>query len=90
MKRENQKLKDFLYAHLYSNQNVNSERRRLTGCIRSLFRYYLKHPQSLPAFYYRGSRSRSRAPGGLRLHRRHDGPLPARTAPEAAGRIRIP
>ena len=55
MKPINQKLKDFLYAHLYSNQNVNAERRRLTGCIRSLFRYYLKHPQSLPAFYYQAS-----------------------------------
>ena len=55
MKPINQKLKDFLFAHLYSNQNVNAERRRLTGCIRTLFGYYLKHPQSLPAFYYQAS-----------------------------------
>ena len=52
MRRENQKVKDFLFAHLYSHQNVNSERKRLTGCIRSLFAYYLKHPRSLPAFYF--------------------------------------
>jgi dGTPase len=52
MKRENQKVKDFLFAHLYLHQNVNSERQRLTGCLRSLFAYYLKHPRSLPAFYY--------------------------------------
>ena len=52
MRRENQKVKDFLYAHLYSHPIVNSERKRLTGCIRSLFAYYLKHPKSLPAFYF--------------------------------------
>ena len=46
------RLKEFLYAHLYSHQNVNSERKRLTGCIRSLFAYYLKHPRSLPTFYF--------------------------------------
>ena len=45
-------MKDFLYAHLYSNQNVNSERKRLTACIRRLFAYYVKHPGSLPAFYF--------------------------------------
>jgi dGTPase len=52
MARQNQKVKDFLYAHLYLNQNVNSERQRLTGCIRRLFAYYVKHPGSLPAFYF--------------------------------------
>ena len=52
MTRENKKVKEFLFARLYSHQNVNSERKRLTGCIRSLFAYYLKHPRSLPAFYF--------------------------------------
>jgi dGTPase len=52
MKRENRKLKDFLLARLYSHPDVNSERKRLTGCIRTLFAYYLQHPRSLPAFYY--------------------------------------
>jgi len=52
MTRENKKVKDFLFARLYSHQNVNSERQRLTGCIRSLFAYYLKHPRSLPTFYF--------------------------------------
>ncbi|MDR3675448.1 MAG: deoxyguanosinetriphosphate triphosphohydrolase [Acidobacteriota bacterium] len=52
MARQNQKVKDFLYAHLYLNQNVNSERQRLTGCLRRLFAYYVKHPGSLPAFYF--------------------------------------
>ena len=52
MTRENKRLKDFLYARLYSHQNLNAERKRLTGCIRSLFAYYLKRPRSLPAFYF--------------------------------------
>jgi dGTPase len=52
MKRENQKVKDFLLARLYSHPGVNSERKRLTGCIHRLFAYYLKHPRSLPAFYF--------------------------------------
>jgi dGTPase len=52
MTLENQKVKDFLYARLYSHQNLNAERERLTGCIRSLFAYYLKRPRSLPAFYF--------------------------------------
>jgi len=52
MARENKKVKEFLLARLYSHQNVNAERKRLTACIRSLFAYYLKHPRSLPAFYF--------------------------------------
>ncbi len=54
--RENKKVKEFLNACLYSHPSVNSERKRLTGCIRSLFAYYLKHPRSLPAFYFDESR----------------------------------
>ena len=49
---ENLQIKKFLFAHLYSHPVVNSERKRLTGCIRSLFAYYLEHPKSLPAFYF--------------------------------------
>jgi dGTPase len=52
MTQENKKVKEFLYARFYSHQNVNAERKRLTGCIRGLFTYYLKHPRSLPAFYF--------------------------------------
>lgn len=52
MAQDNRKIKEFLLARLYSNPNVNSERKRLTGCIRGLFAYYLKHPQRLPAFYF--------------------------------------
>jgi dGTPase len=52
MTRENRTMKEFLNARLYSHPSVNSERRQLMACVRSLFSYYLKHPRSLPAFYY--------------------------------------
>jgi dGTPase len=55
MRRESLKVKDFLFARLYSHQEVNSERKRLTQSIRSLFTYYLKHPRSLPTFYFDAS-----------------------------------
>lgn len=52
LQRVNGRLKKFLFARLYSNRDVNSERQRLTACIRSLFAYYLKNPDHLPAFYF--------------------------------------
>ena len=55
MQRENRGIKDFLFARLYSHPSVNSERRRLTGCIRTLFAFYMKHPNSLPSFYFNES-----------------------------------
>jgi dGTPase len=55
MASENKKTKEFLFARLYSPQNVDSDRKRLTRCIRSLFAYYLKHPRSLPSYYFRQS-----------------------------------
>lgn len=51
-REENKRMKLFLYARLYSHQNVNTERKRLIGCIRTLFAHYLKYPRSLPAFYF--------------------------------------
>jgi dGTPase len=56
MQRQNRKLKDFLYAHLYSHQDVNSERKRLISSIHRLFKYYLEHPRSLPSHYFQESR----------------------------------
>jgi dGTPase len=52
MTRENKRLKEFLYTHLYTHQNLGVDRKRLTGCIHRLFVYYLKHPRRLPAFYF--------------------------------------
>jgi dGTPase len=53
--KEEHELKRFLFAHLYSHENLNGERRRLTACIRDLFAYFLKRPQSLPAHYFQQS-----------------------------------
>ncbi len=50
--RENRRLKDFLYRKLYSHPELNAERRKITHCIVRLFKYYLRHPRSLPAFYF--------------------------------------
>jgi dGTPase len=52
LRREIKTLKEFLYARLYSHQDVNSERKRLTACMRSLFAYYLQHPGTMPSFYF--------------------------------------
>jgi dGTPase len=52
MTRENKRVKELLYTHLYSHQNLGAEREQLTACIRSLFVHYLKHPRSLPTYYF--------------------------------------
>jgi dGTPase len=54
--RENKRLKEFLFASLYSHPSVNSDRRKLTGSIRRLFAYYLRNPRNLPAYYFDQSR----------------------------------
>jgi dGTPase len=50
--RDNQELKEFLNVNLYSHRQVASERKKIVGCVRRLFRYYLEHPRRLPAFYF--------------------------------------
>ncbi len=55
MMKEELKVKEFLFKHLYSHQNLNTERRQLTDCIRELFGYFMMHPKSLPAFYFQQS-----------------------------------
>jgi len=50
--RENQRLKDFLYQHLYSHPNIEVERKKIVKRMGRLFEYYLKHPRSLPASYF--------------------------------------
>ena len=49
---ENKDLKEFLYRNLYSHRKVDAERRTIVRCVRHLFNYYLKHPRSLPPFYF--------------------------------------
>jgi dGTPase len=52
MAQNNMMLKDLLLVRLYSHPSVNAERRHLTRCIRALFVHYVKHPRSLPAYYF--------------------------------------
>ena len=49
--RDNQELKEFLNANLYSHRQVRSERKVIVRCVRGLFGYFLKHPRRLPPFY---------------------------------------
>ncbi len=57
MTGQNHQIKLFLFARLYSHRIVNSERNRLTGCIRDLFTYFLDHPKKLPSFYFQQTRN---------------------------------
>lgn len=50
--RENQRLKEFLYRNLYSHREVSAERKRIVKSVEGLFRYFLEHPRSLPAYYF--------------------------------------
>lgn len=54
--RDNQEMKEFLNANLYSHRRVGSEREAIVRCVRRLFGYYLEHPRRLPPFYFAQSR----------------------------------
>jgi dGTPase len=49
--RENRRLKEFLFQNLYSHPSIRAERKKITGSISGLFRYFVAHPRSLPSFY---------------------------------------
>jgi dGTPase len=49
---ENRRLKDFLYAHLYSHQAVDVERKKIVRLMEELFAYFMAHPGKLPPFYF--------------------------------------
>ena len=49
---ESKRLKDFLYAHLYSHQAVDAERKKIVRLMEELFAYFMAHPRSLPPFYF--------------------------------------
>jgi dGTPase len=44
-------LKRFLYRRLYDHPAIVEERDRSVKALEQLFRYYLAHPQSMPAYY---------------------------------------
>ena len=49
---ENKRVKDFLYANLYSHQAVDEERKKIVRLMKELFAYFMAHPRNLPPFYF--------------------------------------
>ncbi len=54
--RENAGLKKFLYHNLYSHREVRAERQRIVRSLERLFKFFVKHPQRLPASYFSKTR----------------------------------
>jgi dGTPase len=50
--RENQALKQFLFARVYSHRNVNIGRKKVLESMSRLFEYYAVRPRKLPPFYF--------------------------------------
>ncbi len=48
----NRRLKQFLHRRLYTHQSIGADRKRIVASVRGLFAYYLRHPRSLPPFYF--------------------------------------
>jgi len=48
---QNAGLKRFLYARLYSQPAIAEDRDRSVDALEALFRFYLEHPERMPAFY---------------------------------------
>jgi dGTPase len=51
-------LRDFLFEHVYLRDEARSEQDKAIALVRTLFAYYLDHPEAVPAEYHR-------APGDL-------------------------
>jgi dGTPase len=54
-------LRDFMFQRVYLREEAHEEQEKAIGVIRSLFEYYLEHPEEIPTEY------RS-APGDLQTH----------------------
>jgi dGTPase len=50
--RESQRLKAFLHQNLYSNENINAERRQIVRYVDELFEFFVKRPRHLPPSYF--------------------------------------
>jgi len=50
--RESRRLKVFLHRNLYSNENINAERRQIVRYVEELFEFFVAHPRRLPASYF--------------------------------------
>ena len=51
-------LRDFMFEHVYLRDEARSEQEKAIALVRTLFAYYLDHPDAVPAEYHR-------APGDL-------------------------
>ncbi len=49
---ENKRVKDFLYASLYSHRELDAERKKIVKLVEGLFDYFVRRPRSLPPFYF--------------------------------------
>ncbi len=50
--RESRRLKAFLHQNLYSNENINAERRQIARYVDELFEFFVKRPRLLPPSYF--------------------------------------
>jgi dGTPase len=50
--RENLALKAFLRDNLYTHRDIYAERKKIVRGVAQMFEFYMKHPRSLPPFYY--------------------------------------
>ena len=51
MARQNKRIKEFLYAKLYSHPKVRAERKLIVKNVEGLFRFFVNHPRRLPDSY---------------------------------------
>ena len=57
---QNMRLKRFLFAHIYERPEITADRDRSVHCLEELFRFYLKTPGTMPAFYEELARTAAR------------------------------
>ena len=48
---QNASLKQFLHARLYSHSSISEDRDRSVASLDALFRFYMEHPERMPAYY---------------------------------------
>jgi len=49
---ESRRLKSFLHQNLYSNENINAERRQIVRYVDELFEFFMNRPRRLPPSYF--------------------------------------
>jgi dGTPase len=56
MAAHNRQIKAFLHQNLYTHADVSTERKKIVGYIEKLFAHFVRHPRSLPRFYFAQTR----------------------------------